>query len=85
MKGHVKAPPQTPQSPTSSNPPTSEDARPYVLIYGKRVEVPEVYPKGAEGRLFKSSNSSSRRISVMLVRGTTIRVQSQSHQTRRLL
>ena len=28
MKGNVKAPPQTPQSSSSSNPPTSDDARP---------------------------------------------------------
>ena len=41
VKGNVKAPPQTPQSTSSSNPPTSDDARPYVLIRGKRVEVPE--------------------------------------------
>ena len=34
-----------------SKPPTSDDALPYVLIRGKRVEVPEAYPKGAEGRL----------------------------------
>ena len=32
-------------------PPTSDDARPYVLIRGKLFEVPEAYPKGAEGRL----------------------------------
>ena len=51
MKGNVKAPPQTPQSTSSSNPPTSDDARPYVFIRGKLVEVPEAYPKGAEGRL----------------------------------
>ena len=51
VKGNVKAPPQTPQSSASSNPPTSDDAYPYVLIRGKRVEVSEVYPKGTEGRL----------------------------------
>ena len=32
VKGNVEAPPQTPQSTSSSNPPTSDDARPYVLI-----------------------------------------------------
>ena len=32
-------------------PPTSDDARPYVLICGKHVQVPEASPKGAEGRL----------------------------------
>ena len=51
VKGNVKAPPQTPQSTSSSNPPTSDDARPYVFIPGKLFEVPEAYPKGAEGRL----------------------------------
>ena len=51
VKGNVKAPPQTSQSTSSSNPPTSDDARPYVFIHGKRVEVPEAYPKGVEGRL----------------------------------
>ena len=51
VKGNVKAPPQTPQSTTSSNPSTSDDARPYVFIRGKLVEVPEVYPMGAEGWL----------------------------------
>ena len=50
VKGNVEAPPQTPQSTSSSNPPTSDDARPYVFICGKLVEVPEAYPKGAEGR-----------------------------------
>ena len=30
---------------------TSDDARPYVFICGKLFEVPEAYPKGAEGRL----------------------------------
>ena len=49
VKGNVKAPPQTPQSTSSSKPPTSDDARPYVFIRGKLVEVPEVYPKGTEG------------------------------------
>ena len=51
MKGNVKAPPQTPQSTSSSNPPTSDDARPCVFIRGKLFEVLEAYPKGAEGRL----------------------------------
>ena len=51
MKGNVKAPPQTPQSTSSSNPPTSDDARPYVFIRGKLFEVPKAYPKGAERRL----------------------------------
>ena len=51
VKGNVKAPPQTPQSTSSSNSPTSDDARPYVFIYGKLFEVPEAYPKGAEGWL----------------------------------
>ena len=51
MKGNVKAPPQTPQSTSSSNPPTSDDACPYVFIPGKLFEVPEAYPKGAEVRL----------------------------------
>ena len=51
VKGNVKAPPQTPQSTSSSNPPTSDDARPHVFIRGKLFEVPEAYPKGAEGRL----------------------------------
>ena len=51
VKGNVKAPPQTPQSTSSSNPPTSDDARPYVFVRGKLFEVPEAYPKGAEGRL----------------------------------
>ena len=50
-KGNVKAPPQTPQSTSSSNPPTSDDAHPYVFIRGRLVEVPEAYPEGAEGRL----------------------------------
>ena len=49
VKGNVKAPPQTPQSTSSSNPPTSDDARPYVFIRGKLFEVPKAYPKGAEG------------------------------------
>ena len=35
----------------SSNPPTRDDTRPYLLICGKQFEVPEAYPKGAEGRL----------------------------------
>ena len=51
VKGNVKAPPQTQQSTSSSTPPTSDDARPYVFIRGKLFEVPEAYPKGAEGRL----------------------------------
>ena len=51
VKGNVKAPPQTPRSTSSSNPPTSDDARPYVFIRGKLFEVPKAYPKGAEGRL----------------------------------
>ena len=51
VKGNAKAPPQTPQSTSSSNPPTSDDACPYVFIRGKLFEVPEAYPKGAEGRL----------------------------------
>ena len=51
VRGNVKAPPQTPQSTSSSNPPTSDNARPYVFIRGKLFEVPEAYPKGAEGRL----------------------------------
>ena len=32
-------------------PPTSDDARPYVFIRGKLLEVPEAYSKGVEGRL----------------------------------
>ena len=51
VKGNVKAPPQTPQSTSYFNPPTSDDARPYVFIRGKLFDVPEAYPKGAEGRL----------------------------------
>ena len=51
VKGNVKAPPQTPQSTSSSNPPISDDARPFVYIRGKLFEVLEEYPKGAEGRL----------------------------------
>ena len=51
VKANVKAPPQTPQSTSSSNPPTSDDARPYMFIRGKLFYVPEAYPKGAEGRL----------------------------------
>ena len=51
IKGNVKAPPQTPQSTSSCNPPTSDDVRPYVLIRRKRAEVPEAYPKGSEGWL----------------------------------
>ena len=51
LKDNVKAPPQTPQSTSSSTPPTSDDARPYVFIRGKLFDVPEAYPKGAEGRL----------------------------------
>ena len=51
VKGNVEAPPQTSQSTSSSNPPTSDDARRYVFICGKLVEVPQAYPKGAEGRL----------------------------------
>ena len=51
VKGNVKAPPQTPQSTSSSNPPTSDDARPSVFICRKFFEVPEAYPKGAGGRL----------------------------------
>ena len=31
--------------------PPSDDARAYVLIRGKGVEVPEAYPKGSEDRL----------------------------------
>ena len=41
VKGNVKALPPTPQFTPSSNPPTSDDARPYVLIREKRVEVPK--------------------------------------------
>ena len=51
VKGNVKAPPQTPQSTSSSNHPTSDDARPSVFICRKFFEVPEAYPKGAQGRL----------------------------------
>ena len=53
VKGNVKAPPHTPQSTSSSNPPlpTSDDACPYVFIGGKLVEVPEAYPKGTKGQL----------------------------------
>ena len=53
VKGNVKAPPRPlfEQSTSSFNPPTSDDARPYVFIRGKLFEVPEAYPKGAEGRL----------------------------------
>ena len=51
MKGNVKAPPQTPQPTSSSDAPTSDDTRPYVLICGNRLEVPEAYPKGTEGWL----------------------------------
>ena len=51
VKGNAKAPPQTPQSASSSNPPTSDDARPYVFIRGNLFEVPEAYPKGAKGWL----------------------------------
>ena len=60
-----KAPPQAPQSIASLNLPTSDDAHPYVLIRGKRLEVPEAYPNNAEGWLvndqqfiFKSWSSS---------------------------
>ena len=48
VKGNVKAPPQ---STSSSKPHTSDDTRPYVFIRGKLFEVPDAYPKGAEGRL----------------------------------
>ena len=51
VKGNVKVPPQTPQSTSSSNHPTRDGARSYLLIRGKCVEVPKVYPKGAKGRL----------------------------------
>ena len=50
VKGNVKAPPQTPQSTSSSNPPISDNARPSVFICWKFFKVPEAYPKGAEGR-----------------------------------
>ena len=40
-----------PRSTSSSNPPTSDDARPYMFIQWKLFEVPEAYPKGAKGRL----------------------------------
>ena len=53
VKGNVTALPQNLQSTTSSNPPTSDDACPYVLICGKRFNIPEAYPKGAEGQLMK--------------------------------
>ena len=43
-----QCPPQTVQSTASFDPPTSDDACPYVLICGKRVEA---YPNGAEGQL----------------------------------
>ena len=46
VKGNVEAAPTTP-----SNPPTSDDARPYVLIRGKGFKVLEAYPKGTEGWL----------------------------------
>ena len=51
VKCNVKAPPPTPQSTSSSNPPTSDDACPYAFMSGKLVEVPKAYPKGAKGRL----------------------------------
>ena len=55
VKGNVKAPPQTPQFTASSDPPPpgGDGPRPYVLICGKRVEVPEAYPKGVEGPLVR--------------------------------
>ena len=40
-----------PHNPLPLLTPTSDDARPYVFIRGKRVDVPETYPKGAEGWL----------------------------------
>ena len=51
VQGNVKVPPQTPQSTSPLNPPTSDDTRPYMLILGKRVKVPKAYPKGTEGWL----------------------------------
>ena len=41
-----------------AKPPTSDDARPYVFIRGKLFEVPEAYPKGAEGRLVNDQRSN---------------------------
>ena len=60
VKGNVKAPPQTPQSTSSSNPPTSDDARPYVFIRGKLFEVPEAYPKGRRGSVGERQTIYSR-------------------------
>ena len=51
VNGNIKAPPQTPQSTFSSHPATSDDARPNVFVRGKCVELPEAYPKGAQGQL----------------------------------
>ena len=51
VKGNYNAPPQTTQSTALSNPATSDDAGPYVLIRGKRAKVPEAYPNGVEGWL----------------------------------
>ena len=67
VKGNVKAPPQTPQSTSSSNPPTSDDARPSVFIRRKFFKVPEAYPKGAEGRLV-NDNRFIRELEEMLVK-----------------
>ena len=60
VKGNVNAPPQTPESTSSSNPPTSDDARPYVFIHGKLVEVPEAYPKGVEGQLVLGTSGTGK-------------------------
>ena len=69
VKGNVKAPPQSPHSTSSSNPPTSDDARPYVFICRKFFEVPEAYPKRAEGRLVNNERFI-RELEELLVKDT---------------
>ena len=68
VKGNVKAPPQTPQSTSSSNPPTRDDARPCVLIRGKPVEVPEAYPNDAKSRLVVNDQQFIRELEEFLAK-----------------
>ena len=55
MQGHVYAAPANPANLYLFYPPppthTHDDARPHMLVHGKRLEGPETYPKGTEGRL----------------------------------
>ena len=90
VKGNVKAPPHTMQPTSSSNSPTS-DARPYVFIRGKLFEVPEAYPKGAEGRLV-NNQQFIRELEELLAKDirdacarNTNCVQSSRHRTKSLI